>query len=93
MCLRTLHFEKTRSSFEEGEKLLQTLADAEFDTLEELVIHTERDWFAGGRNELIAPLLAFIGRQKGLKTLVMMFNGMNAEQIIEIRQFMEENLP
>ena len=61
-CLNTLYFQSTRSSAEDGEKLMQVLADLDLDSLKQLTIELERDWFRHGQDMCMAPLLILLAR-------------------------------
>ena len=70
--LKTLDFNTTKSSKSDGEKLWSTLADAdEFDSLTDIVIRDEKNWFEEDCEECIALLLVVLARQTNLTSFYM----------------------
>ena len=60
---------------------MHVLANSNLDSLHNLMIGGERLWFAGGRSEVMAPLLTLLQRQTQLKVLAMADNeGFTDEQ-------------
>ena len=53
---------------------MQVLADSKIDWLRHLEISCEEYWFAGGRGEVLAPLIVLLQRQTQLKVLAMFEN-------------------
>ena len=63
--MRTLHIEDTGSSGADGDKFMEALADdAEFDSLQSLMINREYEWFGNGRDGCIDSLVTLIARQQ-----------------------------
>ena len=79
--LQSLHLENTCSSAEDGERLMQMLADdAQLNCLQHLTINCETAWFDyGDRDECMAQLLVLLTRQTNLKTLTMERNGLSED--------------
>ena len=73
-CLETLHLQDTRSEGEEGDKLLNILANSDINTICHLTIADESAWFKNGREGCIAPLLAVLAKQTNLQSLNMWNN-------------------
>lgn len=60
-CLKTLYLENTCGSAEDGDKLLQVLADSTTNSLERVTIKSEF-YMIVGRDVCTAPLLSFLSR-------------------------------
>ena len=73
-CLHTLHIEDTNSSAEDGDKLMQVLADDHMDWLEHITFSREENWFRRDRDGCMTPLLVLLARQTSLKTLNMQYD-------------------
>ena len=67
--LHTRSLNSTRSTAEDGDALMNTLANGEICTLQKLEITNESNWFANGRQECLESLLVVIQRQTELKLL------------------------
>ena len=59
--LTTLYLHYTATTGEQGDKLMNSLADAEFATLQHLNISQE-SWFTNGRMDCFPALLALLSR-------------------------------
>ena len=67
----SLHVENTESTPEDGDSLMECLANSSISSLQNLTIVNEKSWFANQREESIAPLIAFLQRQNQLGVLDM----------------------
>ena len=80
------------SYLSDGENFLQVLANAKFNSLENLAISGEYKWFKD-RDECMGPLLTILARQTMLKKLCMSGNRLIATQIDQIRQVVTKTAP
>ena len=67
--LQTLELEETNSTAEQGDTLMNALADSEFFKLKKLSFSWNSSWFSDGRLECMTPLATIISRQADLKFL------------------------
>ena len=83
----------THSSAEDGDKVMQVLADDLMSSLENLNLEYEESWFEHDRDGCMAPLLVLLARQTSLKTLEMNNNELSDAQKDQIRKVVSENAP
>ena len=91
-CLHTLFIGSTYSSAEDGDKLMQVLADDHMDWLEHITFWHEERWFEN-RDGCMTPLLVLLARQTSLKTLTMEDNLLSDSQKAQIRQVVTQSAP
>ena len=89
--MKQLHLEQTCTSAEEGDELMEGLADGpDVTTLERITIIDERAWFDSGREECLVPFVAMLARQTELKKLKMRQCYLNETQKKKIRDTLAE---